>query len=564
MIRVHVLLFLTLWTTYCLQAKPTCVRFELPSDKEMTQKSIDCYINGHVKVTLVLVPGCNEDGRVFLSDPLWTNFAERNNLGLVVVTFKSPEKLLKARKEYYEASRGSGSALISLLNKAGLSNQPLLMFGISGGAHFVSSFVEEYPNLVLAWCAQAAAWWSPIKRTSIAIPPGIVACGSEDMRLGATLSFFKTCRSAGRSISWVEIPHVGHSRNVAFENFVREYFFELISHNKNTLPVWIDLGCGELIKGKSVCSEANRSWLPSKRIFKLWHNMMISNSPPVITHQVQTHSSKQVRLTMFLQKDNKKDVKGVLCACILANRPENIRWQLLHTSKRNEIGRLLAFARTNNLAVVAWGASKGLWNPRLNWHDYNKQDLKAWDREFDYVANAWEDAMSHLASSYKLPQNGYLLWGYSGAAQYAQRLALRKPKLFRAVHLHISSSYDQPVLEGKRILWCVTTGENENGYQRSLGFFSEANRVGFPIIYKAYPGLGHSGHRPAESLGIECFLLALKHPDANWSDLLSNAPFWGDVINQTIWKQNEKHMIPVSFRTALPDPNVMRAWKSEL
>lgn len=561
--RIHVMLFVILGVACNLQAKFTPVHFELPSDKEMTQKSIDCYIKEHTKITLVLVPGCNEDGRVFLSDSRWIDFAERNNLGLVGVTFKSPERLLKDKKGYYDTSRGSGSALISLLSKAGLSDKSLLMFGISGGAHFVSSFIEEYPSHVLAWCAQAAAWWSPVKRTNLASPPGIVACGSEDMRLGATLSFFKTWRSLGRSLSWVEIPHVGHSRNEPFEDFVRDYFFELISR-KGSLHVWVDLDCGELIRGKSVCPEANRSWLPSRRIYELWHNMMISNSPPVVTHQVQTHSSKQSRLTLFLQKDDKKDVKGVLCTCILANRPDDIRWQMLHTSKRNEIGRLLVFARTNNLAVVAWGSSKGLWNPRLNWHDYNKQDLKIWDREFDYVANAWEKAVSHLASSYNLPKKGYLLWGYSGAAQYAQRLALRKSRYFRAVHLHVSSSYDQPVIEGRQILWCVTTGENENGYQRSLAFFAEAGRIGYPIIYKAYPGLGHSGYRPAELLGVECFRLALTHPGDDWTNLLSNAPFWGDVINQTIWRQSEKHLIPVSFRTALPDTNVMLAWKSRL
>ena len=200
--RILLLLFLLCGTERQAWSAPSFFHFEQTPDKEISYKAIDCRVNGIAKGVLVLVPGCNGDGRAFLSEDKWVAFAEKNRLALVGVSFKSPVQLLKDRKGYYEASRGSGRALLALLEKAGLSRQPLLMFGFSGGAHFVSSFVEEHPKRVIAWCAHSAAWWGAMRRGEIETPPGIVACGGDDPRLGASLSYFKEGRLAGRRLSW--------------------------------------------------------------------------------------------------------------------------------------------------------------------------------------------------------------------------------------------------------------------------------------------------------------------------------------------------------------------------
>ena len=166
-IRVLAILFVFISRVW---AEPRHFRFEQTPDKEITCKIIDCRQNGAVKGVLVLVPGCNGDGRTFLDDKGWVRFAEKNRLALVGVTFSSPLKILKARRGYYEASRGSGRVLLSLLEEAGFAGAPLFMFGFSGGAHFVSSFVEEYPERVLAWCAHSAAWWGAICREAADVP----------------------------------------------------------------------------------------------------------------------------------------------------------------------------------------------------------------------------------------------------------------------------------------------------------------------------------------------------------------------------------------------------------
>lgn len=558
--RILVMLFAMLQE---VSAAPHYRHFEQTPDEEITCKVIDCRQNGAVKGVLVLVPGCNGDGRTFLDDKGWVRFAEKNRLALVGVTFSSPLKILKARRGYYEASRGSGRVLLALLEEAGFAGAPLFMFGFSGGAHFVSSFVEEYPERVLAWCAHSAAWWGAICREAADVPPGIIACGAEDTRMGASLSFFKEGRSLGRRLSWVEIPDSGHKRSKPFEDFTREFFCEIIANGGKKKAVWVDMGCGEVIGEKSVCAESNRSWMPSMRVYREWKQLVAPDADSVMVHRVKTNSSIQRQLTMFLRMPKDDRAKGVLCVCLLANKPEDIHWRMQRPSTVNGLGRLVAFADTNRLAVVAWGSTRGLWNPHQNWNGLERKEGKTLDREFDHAAEAWEKAMLHLAKSNNLPRKGYLLWGYSGAAQYAQRLALRKPDIFKAIHIHIASSYDLPVPDGRNMLWCVTTGENENGYMRSLDFLAAASRMGYPIVYKAYPGLGHMGCSASERLGIECFRLALNGTDSDggWGRIFSCSPFWGDVVNQTVWSREEVNMIPVLYRTALPTESIVKTWR---
>ena len=166
------------------------------------------------------------------------------------------------------------------------------------------------------------------------------------------------------------------------------------------------------------------------------------------------------------------------------------------------------------------------------------------------------------------------MMGSSGAAQYAQRLALRRPERFLAVHVHIASSFDVPVKKGASLLWCVTTGENELGYARSRRFFRAARDLYFPIVYKAYPGLGHEGNAKVTALGFACFDYALaeyaratklnggKPAMPDWADIFSSAPSVADVFNQAVYSKFDYLCVPVEFRMLLPEP--LRAkWSAE-
>ena len=161
-----------------------------------------------------------------------------------------------------------------------------------------------------------------------------------------------------------------------------------------------------------------------------------------------------------------------------------------------------------------------------------------------------------------------------GAAQYAQRLALRRSERFLAVHAHIASSFDVPVKKGASLLWCVTTGENELGYARSRKFFRAARDLYYPIVYKAYPGLGHEGNAKVTALGFACFDYALKEYERatklnggkptmpDWADIFSSSPSVADIFNQAVYSKFDYLCVPVEFRMLLPEP-LLGAWSAE-
>ena len=295
----------------------------------------------------------------------------------------------------------------------------------------------------------------------------------------------------------------------------------------------------------------------------------------IVSYTVKTKLKSYEQLTLFLMMPPNGRPDGVLCLSLLAKDSDEVRAQLggISTRQRRAPDRALDFARKRNLAVVAWGAHR-LWDPSRNWDEMSGPEAKRIDANFDLVANAWDAGITHFVKKYGIPASGYLMRGSSGAAQYAQRLALRRPDRFLAVHIHIASSFDVPVKEGASLLWCVTTGENELGYARSRRFFKAARDLFYPIVYKAYPGLGHEGNAQVTALGYACFEFALaeqaramrlnggKPAKPDWADIFSSAPSVADVFNQAVYSKFDYLCVPVEFRMLLPEP--LRAkWSAE-
>jgi hypothetical protein len=178
------------------------------------------------------------------------------------------------------------------------------------------------------------------------------------------------------------------------------------------------------------------------------------------------------------------------------------------------------------------------------------------------------------------------LWGLSGSAQYACRLALRKPEYFLAVDAHVPSSFDKPTPEASRILWCLTTGELESGHERSLRFYAQCRALGYPILYKAIVGLGHAASPIAENLGEKFFAYALTVRDQRlaydkkqndplaqyqmsqasdapaqpWIESFCQPAFEGDIVNQDMVPYDQADMVPAGFRTPLPTKELADAW----
>ena len=293
-----------------------------------------------------------------------------------------------------------------------------------------------------------------------------------------------------------------------------------------------------------------------------------TSSDRLVRHDSKVKNLKSYEtLSMFLRLPaSGGKARGVLCMCVLAEDPLDV------PDKMNAASKAVAFADRHDFAVVAWG-SKQLWDPARNWNEMAEDDAKDASRGFDCAANAWDAGIRHFVSNYGIPASGYLMTGFSGSAQYAMRLAMRHPERFLAVHLHIPSSFDNPVKKGASVLWCLTTGENEMGYERSLAFFHAARRRGYPFIYKAYPGLGHKTDARAVELGFACFEYALELSTASaegvdaarpdWKTALSSSKSVADIFNQRVFRRLDADCIPPKFRMPLLSESIAIAWESK-
>jgi pimeloyl-ACP methyl ester carboxylesterase len=310
----------------------------------------------------------------------------------------------------------------------------------------------------------------------------------------------------------------------------------------------------------------------------------------IIEHVVETRNQTQPRITLFLRfpggATDAAKVKGVMAVCVLANGLGELRNMLHKVDEGNALGWQIRFAEKHQLALLVWG-SRRLWNPSRNYDEMTRAQNRDLDQSFDAVATAWARGIRQLGDAYGLPQQGFLLAGTSGSAQWAARLALRKPEFFLAVHVHIPSSFDQPTPEGNRVLWCLTTGELEAGYDRSLRFFTDCRRLGYPMIYKAVIGLGHQGSPVADAIGLRFFEHALALAEARiaydkanpltqarsnsfagrqqsvepWTESFRRPLFVGDIVNQDAYPGDKTENVPPGFRVALPTKEIMEAWK---
>jgi pimeloyl-ACP methyl ester carboxylesterase len=242
----------------------------------------------------------------------------------------------------------------------------------------------------------------------------------------------------------------------------------------------------------------------------------------------------------------------------------------------------LDFADQHNMAVLTWGTVDA-WNNTVNTEEMAHREQEEFDRNFDLLADAWGRGVAQLGQETGIPQKDYLLYGISRGAQWAHRLALRKPDYFLAVHIHIPSTFDTPTATGNQTLWLVTTGEQEYGYERAQQFYHECRALGYPIIFKAIIGLGHADSSIEHALGFKFFEYALSVRAArdSWLEAMNNPfrsrlsqswppetwlaafrapPFYGDFLNQDCYPANQIDMIPVVLRVPLPTKELAELW----
>lgn len=327
---------------------------------------------------------------------------------------------------------------------------------------------------------------------------------------------------------------------------------------------------------------------PEKKIVEDKSTKRIVRKPdmdPLIEHVVRTQNPKMPQMTLFLRPpkgiSNACEVEGVMAICVLANGLEDMKRELRKEEMSGDYAGLFSFANKHKLAILAWG-SRGLWDPGRNYDDLSKEKAKEIDDSFDIVANAWARGVRELGEKYGIPQKNFLLWGNCGSAQFAARLCLRKPEYFLAVHVHMPGSYDKPTPEAAKVMWCLTIGELESGYERSKRWLTTVREMGYPIVYKAIPGLGHAGHPDAAALGFEFFKFALlqkykrvalddeltrlsiptnKEASQPWLEDFKSPAFYGDIVNQETYPPDHANIIPKGFLIALPTNEIAAIWE---
>ncbi len=269
-------LFLVIFSVVCPLGAQEVEKISLRPARDMTRA--DLYVWSAVRrpeAVLVLTPGTNGNGESLVRQDEWQDFAREHNLALVGVSFASPDAILPENRGYYYAAQGSGELLVEGIRKAFRRDVPILLFGFSAGAHFSARFVEWNPERVISWCAYSAGWWDEPAQAKIT-PPGIVACGEDDGRLGASLVYFKQGRALGRPWLWVELPGIGHSCPPALTRFVRDYFAAILrSHGRLDPRVdgqWVDI---DRRKQVSMGSEhpSVMAWLPNANLFESWRKL---------------------------------------------------------------------------------------------------------------------------------------------------------------------------------------------------------------------------------------------------------------------------------------------------
>jgi hypothetical protein len=221
---------------------------------------------------LVMCPGINGNGQHYLTRSDLVEMANRYKLAIVGLSFASTSDALSDYRGYYSASQESGKLLIDAVDQNIKPGVPMLLYGFSGGAHFVSSFQEAFPKRVTAWCAYSAAWWEE-PSTNDVCPPGIVACGKFDGdRYGKTFEYFQQGRRLGKPWCWLSLGGTSHQESEGLFRFVEAYFSAVLDSHAGD-AIWCDVKTQEILDGNKVQKLDTASYLPNHDVEQIWINL---------------------------------------------------------------------------------------------------------------------------------------------------------------------------------------------------------------------------------------------------------------------------------------------------
>ncbi len=173
-----------------------------------------------LQAVVLLMPGSNGDGRPFVEQPVWQEFAADHHLALVGCRFTDKPHKQRFIEKYVNVSNGSGQALIDALaelaGRSGhpeLATAPLLLWGMSAGGEFNYEFTAWKPERVAAFVVnKGGIYYSALVSPAARSVPGLFFTGGKDLkfRTNTIVGLFSVNRRAGARWAIAEEPGVGH------------------------------------------------------------------------------------------------------------------------------------------------------------------------------------------------------------------------------------------------------------------------------------------------------------------------------------------------------------------
>ena len=293
-------------------------------------------------------------------------------------------------------------------------------------------------------------------------------------------------------------------------------------------------------------------------------------TPPLklIENVVKTGQHAQPEIHFFLRLPEGHTLehptaKGVLAFCTWQREDKSLRDAL-----SNEKSPLVQYAKKNNLALLTWNTAI-LWKSRKSFNQLTPRVKNELDMVFDQVASSWESGARRLCKDQALPVGGWYLDGFSAGAHWSQRLAIRLPSWFLAVHIHVANSYDRMESVSLGPLWLISSGDLDVGRQNAEAFYRSGQKEGFPMILKICNGLGHTESSEVNRLrdvffdyasGVAQRSTPRKKPAAVMLEDLATSGLTGDLLTQMVFRGAAASRIPPAQRVALPDEKVAKAW----
>ncbi|MDR3404223.1 MAG: hypothetical protein P4L99_17120 [Chthoniobacter sp.] len=554
------------------------------------------------RAILVLILDPKDKAESFARNKEWQTFARQNGWGLAAVTFASKEAKVKGKTVTVlpDLNQGLGSALLAALDSAWGQAPPLIVYGRYGAGTLATKFAQWKPNRMLFWAAYSNEWKeAPIQDK--APVPALIACDREGTQHSNEAQvFFAKGRSLKKPWTWLCLNTPPKERAALLDRFFRDYIHAYLRGTPDAKSgSWTSIATLRPMTTLDLMTKPGEaSWLPDAQLMPAWTELMSAPSTAagpatILQRSVATRNPKQPTLDLYLRlprSNDKQPITGILAFCtwekdqaaILSKLDIQVDDKAVDLPGPAALVRsIIRYAEDHHMAVLTWGTAEA-WDNHVNTDELEREKQREFDRNFDLLANAWERGVKELShEAGGIPTNNMLLYGMSRGAQWAHRLALRKPDYFLAVHVHIPSTFDKPTPEGNRPLWLVTTGELEYGYDRAQSFYRECEALNYPIIFKAIVGIGHQGSPIADALGLKFFDYALtvkaqrddygksqkdalarlaKPSPGPWLKSFREPEFLGDFVNQECLPVAQAEMIPKSFRVPLPNKILADAW----